>query len=392
MKTRLLICGTASIVISALGLLGGSATPASAASPSHPAGSLPQNPFGHPATGKAPALGAKNAAAGYFWSGGSPSDPYRTYSTSGGTVSVLANTPSTGIYQVSFDGLQSINDTGDVQVSPFGSHDTCPVLGWGAVGSAEVIDVSCYQPGGALDTASQLFDVTITQPHSKPTGVFDFSWVYADTHSSNLTGLGQYNSSHKTNRVRHLGRGRYQITFAGPKSSGTHGTVDVTPFGAGGGNCVLAGWTGSKSGVVVNVNCYSATGKLQNRRFDVLYASTNNVLGLNRDVDANVLFAGRSGITAPTEHYYSSKGAGAFAYESPAGLYAVALPGSGGEYEFLGGDAQVNAVSTHDYHCVIEYWDQNVMPVVNVVCTNSAGALVSTPFVMQWMVPEVLLV
>jgi hypothetical protein len=389
MKTRLLICCTASIVISALGLLGAAAAPASAASPSHPAGSLPQNPFGHPATGKAPAFGAENAAAGYFWSG---DDSYYTYSTSGGTVSVAANTPSTGIYQVSFDGLQSINDTGDVQVSGFDTFDTCPVLGWGAVGSAEVVDVACYEPDGTLDTGSRLFDVSITNPHSRPTGVFDYSWVYADTHSSNLTGLGQYNSSHKTNRVRHLGKGRYQVTFPGPKSSGVHGTVDVTPFGSGGGNCVLAGWAGSRSGEVVNVDCYSPAGKPSNRKFDVLYASTNNVLGLNRDVDANVLFAGRSGITSPTEHYYSTRGAGALADESPTGFYGVALPGSGGEYPYLGGDPQVNAVSTRDYHCDIETWSQSEIPVVSVECFNSAGHPVSTGYVVQWMVPDVLIV
>jgi hypothetical protein len=391
MRSKILVGSTASIAITALALLG-MATPASAASPQpHRARSMPQYPYGHPAISQAPAFGAKNAAAGYYWSGGG-SGTYYTYSTSGGAVSVAANTPLAGVYQVSFDGLQSINETGDVQVSSYDTTDTCPVIGWGAVGSAEVIDVSCYKPDGTLDTSSQLFDVTITQPHSKPTGVFDYSWVDFDTHSSNLTGVGQYNSSHKTNRVKHLGKGRYQVTFPGPKSSGVHGTAEVTPFGAGGGNCALAGWSGSKSGEVVDVNCFSASGSRQNRKFDVLYASTNNVLGLNRDVDANALFSGRSGITAPTEHYYSTRGAEAVAEESSTGFWEAALPGSGGEYPFLGGDVQVNAVSTHDYHCDVEFWDQELIPEVNVECINAAGHPVNTPYVMQWMVPDELIV
>jgi len=391
MRTRILVSGTASIAITALALLG-IASPASAArTQSHPARSMPQYRYGHPAIPHASAIGAKNAAAGYYWSGGG-SSTYYTYNTSDGTVSVQPNTPSAGIYEVSFNGLQSINDTGDVQVSSYDTTDTCPVIGWGALSGTEDIDVSCYKPDGTLDTSSQEFDVTITDPHSKPTGVFDYSWVFADTHSSNLTGLGQYNSSHKTNRVKHLGTGRYQVTFPGPKSAGVHGTAEVTPFGAGGGNCVLAGWKGSKSGEVVDVNCYSATGGRQNREFDVLYASTNDVLGLNRDVDANVLFRGRSGVNEPAEHYYSTRGAAAVAEESSPGFYEVVLPGSGGQYRFIGGDVQVSAVSAHDDHCQVEEWDQDLIPEVSVECTNGAGHPVNTPFVLQWMVPVELIV
>ena len=392
MRTRIVISATASVAVTALTLLG-IVSPASAArTQAHPAHSMPQYPYGHPAGREVPAVGARNAAAGYYWSGGG-SGTYYTYNTSGGAVSVLANTPSTGIYQVSFNGLQGINDTGDVQVTSYGTTDTCPVLGWGELGGTEDVDVSCYKPDGTLDTSAQEFDITITNPHGKPAGVFDYSWVDADTRSSNLTGLGQYNnSSHKPNRVKHLGTGRYQVTFPGPKSSGVHGTAEVTAFGAGGGNCVLAGWTGSKSGEVVDVDCYSATGTRQNRVFDVLYASTNNVLGLNRDIDINALFPARSGVSAPTEHYYSIRGAEAIGDQSPNGFYAVAVPGGGGEYEFVGGDVQVSAVSTHDYHCDVENWDQNLIPVIDVECVNHAGAPVSTGYVLQWMVPEVLLV
>jgi hypothetical protein len=392
MRTSILISGTASVAVTALALLG-MASPASAAGAhSQPAHSMPQYPYGHPASRLAPALGAKNAAAGYLWTGDSSTATYYTYSTSGGTVSVADNTPSTGIYQVTFNGLQSINDTGDVQVSSYDTADTCPILGWGEVSGTEAVDVACYEPNGTLDTGTNLFDVTITNPHSKPTGVFDYSWVFTDTHSSNLTGLGQYNSSHKTNRVKHLGTGRYQVTFPGPKTSGVHGTAEVTPFGAGGGNCVLAGWTGSKAGEVVNVDCYSATGSRQNREFDVLYASTNNVLGLNRDVDANALFSGRSGVTNPTEHYYSTPGAQEAADEYATGFYELALPGSGGQYRFIGGDVQINAVSSHDYHCDVDDWDQEPVPIIDVQCTNRAGHPVDTPYVVQWMVPVELIV
>ena len=70
MRTRILVSATASIAITALALLG-IASPASAASPqSHPARSMPQYPYGHSAIPRTSAIGAKNAAAGYYWSGG----------------------------------------------------------------------------------------------------------------------------------------------------------------------------------------------------------------------------------------------------------------------------------------------------------------------------------
>ena len=394
MRTRILISGTASVAITALALLGITSPASAVGTHSKPARSMPQYPYGHPTYRQAPAIGARNAAAGYLWTGDSTSsETYYTYTTSGGAVSVADNTPSAGFYQISFNGLQSISDDGDVQVSSYDTNDTCPVVGWGEESGTEVIDVACYTPSGTLDsTNTRLFDVTITKPHSKPTGVFDYSWVFADAHSSNLTGLGQYNSSHGTNRVKHLGTGRYQVTFPGPKSSGVHGTAEVTPFGTGGGNCVLAGWTGSKSGEVVNVDCYSATGKRANRKFDVLYASTNNVLGLNRDVDSNALFSGRSGVTNPTEHYYSTPGAQEVAEEYSAGVYELALPGSGGQFEYIGGDVQISAVSGHDDHCDVSEWDQDLIPEIDVECTNGAGHPVNSRYVIQWMVPVELIV
>jgi hypothetical protein len=324
-----------------------------------------------------------NAAAGYLWSEGSS---YYAYNTAGKPVTITDNDPATGDYAVFFDGLQGIGDNGDVQVSSYQTEDTCSVLGWGPVSTTEEVDVACYTPSGALDTTGQLFDVTITDPHSVPSGQFAYAWINPDNRSYKLTGFGDYNSSHKVNQVKHLGTGSYELLFPGPKSSGVHGTVQVTPFGTGGGSCLASGWKGVKAGEEVFVHCYSAAGTAQDRTFTVVYAGANNLLGLNHATDANILASGKGSISAPVEDYLSARRAEAIVIDYYAGDYEVVLAGSEGNSKF-GGDVQVNAVNSRDYHCYVFNWGQETTPAVNLYCLNLKGQDVSTPFTVQWVVP-----
>lgn len=162
--------------------------------------------------------------------------------------------------------------------------------------------------------------------------------------------------------------------------------MKVTPYGPGAGDCVLAGWRGTRKGVQVAVDCYSASGSRQNRRFDVVYASTNNLLGLNHVTDANVLASGQGAISAPAVHYYSHTHASALVVQYRRGSYEVVLVGSEGSSAF-GGDVQVSAVSLHDYHCDVSDWDQQTTPAIDIICLNAAGHLVSTAFTVQSIVP-----
>ncbi len=326
-----------------------------------------------------------SAVAGYLWSQG---DTYYSYNSSGHPVTVTADDPVAGDYSVFFHGLQSIGFNGDVQVSSYDTDDTCVALDWGAESGSEEVQVACYTPAGTLDTTLNYFDVTLTVPHAKPSGVFDYAWVNPDNKSGKLTGFGEYNSSHKTNQVKHLATGRYEVLFPGPKSTGVHGTVQVTAFAGGGGNCAQTGWAGTKTGVEVGVHCYSVTGKSQNREFDVVYASANNILGLNHVTDANILASGKGGINAPAEEYLSAKHAKAIVIEFYTGYYEVALAGSEGSGKY-GGDVQVSAVNSRDYRCEVEEWAQQSTPAIYVTCysTGKSVHLVSTPFTVQWVVP-----
>jgi hypothetical protein len=358
---------------------------ASAAAASGPRPAISAMMPGHARGGPAVAEAAikPNTAAGYLWSEG---DSYYAYNTAGKAVTITDNDPVTGDYAVFFDGLQGIGDNGDVQVSSYDTTDTCAVLGWGNVSGAEEVDVACYTPAGTLDTTSQLFDVTITDPHSVPSGVYDYSWINPDNKSYKLTGFGEYNSSHKVNQVKHLGTGSYELIYPGPKSSGVHGTVQVTPFDTGGGTCLASGWKGTKAGEEVFVHCYSPTGKAQDRIFTVVYASANNVLGLNHSTDADILASGKGGISAPEEDYLSARGAKAIVIEYYAGAYEVDLANSEGNSK-LGGDVQASAVNSRAYHCYVGDWGQETTPAIDIVCENIKDQLVSTPFTVQWVVP-----
>jgi hypothetical protein len=357
------------------------ATTASGGSHATAAAIMPGHARGGPAVAESAIK--PNAAAGYLWSEGTA---YYAYNSAGKAVTITANDPATGEYAVFFDGLQGIGDTGDVQVSSYETADTCSVLGWGNVSATEEVNVACYTPAGALDTSGVLFDVTITDPHTAPSGVYDYSWINPDNKSYKLTGFGEYNSSHKVNQVKHLGTGSYELIYPGPKSSGVHGTVQVTPFDTGGGTCLASGWKGTKAGEEVFVHCYGPTGKAEDRVFTVVYASANNVLGLNHATDANILATGKGGISAPAEDYLSGRGAKAIVIEYFAGDYEVAMTNSEGTSK-LGGDVQVSAVNSRDYHCFVEDWGQETTPAINLYCRNLKGQDVSTPFTVQWVVP-----
>jgi hypothetical protein len=359
------------------------AVPASAAPGPHPgpAKIMPGHALGAPAVDARTAV-KPNAAAGYLWSEG---DTYYAYNSSGKAVTVTPNDPAAGYYAVFFDGLQSIGFNGDVQVSSYDTADTCTVAGWGNVSATEEVNVACYTPSGALDTGTQFFDLTITDPHSTPKGVYDYAWINPDNKSYKLTGFGEYNSSHKTNQIKHLATGSYELIFPGPKSSGVHGTVQVTPFGAAGGACLASGWKGSKSGEDVFVHCYSAAGKAENREFTVVYASTNNVMGLNGSTDANILATGKGAIAAPSVEYLSPRHAKALVIQLYTGQYEVVLVGSEGTSK-NGGDVQVNALNSRDYHCYVEDWSQETNPAIYVTCGNGKGLLARTPFTVQWVV------
>jgi hypothetical protein len=119
----------------------------------------------------------------------------------------------------------------------------------------------------------------VTDPASAPPGTFDYAWDSMPAGSGTLNNGYEYNSAGMSDTVRHLGTRRYQVTFEGPASSGTHGTVKVSAYGPGAGDCAASGWHGTGAGQVIDVNCYKASGALGNRDFDITYAGRTHLMG-----------------------------------------------------------------------------------------------------------------
>jgi hypothetical protein len=317
--------------------------------------------------------------AGYLWSELIPS---YDYDSTAGTISVADN--STGNYMVTLDGLGTITG-GMVQVTPYDASDTCAVEGWGPSGSALDVGVLCYTLKGKPVNA--LFDLIVTQPTAKPPGTFDYSWVYRDASSGKLTGSYQYNSAHKANSVRHVGVGRYQVSFGGPGASGTKGTVKVSAYGPGAGDCATSGWHGNAKGIVVDVSCFAPSGSPVNRDFDVTYASRTNLMGLE----------GLAGLGFPTANalisasgkvetqFNSQHKAHVTTVHAKRGLYQVELNGT--TEADGGGDVQVSPVTSSRVHCTVVDWvgGPHVKTVVTVSCFNVHRHATNSAFTIQFV-------
>lgn len=327
----------------------------------------------HPVAPRTPAIVGDLAA--YLWSEGAAQ-----YDFDGQLGTITVTTDSTGVYTVDLPNLGDLTG-GMVQVTPYDSKDTCAVDGWGPSGSELQVAVSCFSLRG--HPADTLFDLIVTQPETAPPGTFDYSWVYNDAHSTALTGAYEYNSAGKRNSVKHLGKGRYEVTFGGSKSKGTRGTVKVSAYGSGAGDCATSGWHGTSKGVVVAVNCYTSRGKAVNREFDVTYASATNLMGLADFPTANALITAAGKVQT---QYNSSTTAHVTVVHHRRGLYRVELNGT--TEASGGGDVQISPVTGTKDHCTVEQWQggTSVKTVATVECFNSRGHAVNSAFTLQFVV------
>jgi hypothetical protein len=334
------------------------------------------------ATPAAPA--AHSAVAAYVWWDSTTLDGYYDYNSTGGAISV---TPfGTGEYTVDFAGLGSLALHSVVQVTTYSSDANCAVGGWSQVGIDLQATVYCFRQTSGASVDSE-FDLMVTHVSAVPHGTFDFGYVWRANSSGKLSGSYEYNSAHKTNSVRHLGVGRYQVTFPGPRTSGTSGAVKVSPYGAEAGDCELAGWHGTAAGEVVDVNCFTAAHAAVNRRFMVTYAATNNVMGQNGFTDANAYAAKTTTIYQPAVQYSSARGARVTVVRYGTGVYEVLPAGSGGDFAHWGGDVQVNAVGTNGAYCISDGWSAQFTPSLEVECFGRHGSLANSPFTIEWVVP-----
>jgi hypothetical protein len=318
-----------------------------------------------------------SATAGFVLWDNPGVDHRTTYNSKGGVIAV---TPGiTGVYTVLFHELGFPG--GDVQVSAL--DGTCSVPGWGPSGSDLQVTVDCYNAAGVL--TNQAFYLMVTQPTAATHGVLDYDWAYHG--SGKLTGVYQFNSSHKTNSISHPGTGRYVVTMPGPRAVGANtGTVKVSAYGPGGGNCQVAGWRAIRTGQQISVDCFAANGARQNRLFTIEYVRGNNLMGINGKIDANALANGSAALYQPKVQFDSGRRARVTAIHLDRGLYEVVFVGSNPTNHFSGslGHLQVTTVGTTYRNCGFTILPSHT-PFALVGCTGPADPI-NTAFTIQWVV------
>jgi hypothetical protein len=215
--------------------------------------------------------------------------------------------------------------------------------------------------------------------------VLDYSWVYKP--NGRLTNRWSYNSSHKVNSVRHLATGEYQVTMPGPGRTGANaGTVKVTPYGIGGGSCQVFTWRTTRTGELVTVRCFKASGAPQDREFDIVYARGNNLMGQNGKTTANAYANGTATLYQPSVQFDSRRHARVTVVHLDRGLYEVILVGSNaGPFPGGFGNVQVSAVAGTLRYCTANPRPTRT-PTVFVDCVKAAGNAVDTAFTVQWVV------
>jgi hypothetical protein len=308
----------------------------------------------------------------------------KVYDSQGGTPSVTE--VSDGQYVVEFPNLSDLTDNGgNFEVTPVQTAHNCTITTFDTgTGGTAIVYVDCYLLGTLTDT---YFDLTATRAGTIKHGLLDYAWVSNKNKSYKLSGKDLFNSAHKASTVKHLGAGRYEVTFNGKAKTTNTGTVKVSPYGFGDGNCQVASWLGGSTVTTVHVECFSYTGHLQNRAFLLVYARNNNILGRSGLTTASARAAKPATKTYfPSPQYDSRSGARVKVVRLALGQYRVHFNGSGGPTgPATGGDVQVTTFGTRFGRCTPYSYSQGSNPSALITCYDALGGAVDAPFSVQWL-------
>jgi hypothetical protein len=419
---------TRRLLLVVLGPMIGLAIAGPAAASAAPGSSRPARSAPHAQSAIVPA--AASARAGFVhWDGGT--DQTTTYNSTGGAVNFIRF--AAGSYVVSFAGFGSAG--ADAQVSTPVTNATCSVafvtLGIvssrveksraasegdssaasGAALSAASEGASRAASGAASPAASdqdfgvqcydatgtqvdEPFDLLVTRPPRKPSGVLDFDWVYkgalGSLNANPKARPFQYNSSGKVNSVSHPGTGKYVVTMPGSSGAGNnHGTVKVSPYGPGGGSCQVGNWTATRTAQKITVLCFDHSGIPQDRQFTVSYARGNNLMGRNglTDANASVRSGGANPVSQPAIQFDSRPNAKVTVVHTDHGQYVVLFAGSipTGQPNGGNGHIQITPVGTSYHRCGYSIIPSHT-PELDVSCTGPTGPLADSAFTVQWVV------
>lgn len=186
--------------------------------------------------------------------------------------------------------------------------------------------------------------------------------------------------------MKHLGTGRYEVTFTGKARTTNTGTVKVSPYEFGDGNC-QASWHGGSTATTVHVDCFGYRGHRQNREFLLVYARNHNILGRSGLTTASASASKPKTKTYyPSPQYDSRSGARVGVVRLSAGQYRVHFKGSGGPTgPVIGGDVQVTTTGSTYARCTPYSYSQGSNPSALITCCDALGGAVNASFSVQWL-------
>jgi hypothetical protein len=249
----------------------------------------------------------------------------------------------------------------------------CQADAWGPVGVDEVVRVSCYAPGGALDPTPG-FSVLFT----RSSGVVPGPGLYGNVDSTGAGAIvSQYNSVGVANTVVHAGIGQYSVAFIGLGTPGPNdGTLQVTAVNPLiGARCKVAGWASTPNGQFVRVFCFNAGGALADSRFTVSYEFRRTMFG-------PALPPNRFGYLwnvpplGPPPTVFGTGGAPALFGGPP--VWTAAFPGIAASP----GNTQVTAYGVNPFYCglLVPWAASGATLVARVGCYTNTGTPVDTGF------------
>jgi hypothetical protein len=254
----------------------------------------------------------------------------------------------------------------------------CQADNWGVSGADQIINVSCYRVGGALDVSS--FSVFFVRASGGPA---PGPYGYVDSGAGGGT-ISQYNSTGAGNTSTNLGVGQYQVKFPGLVAGGTlDGSVQVTAVNPQqGARCKIRNWVSSGAGQDVNVLCFNAAGSLLNTRFTVTYQYKVSLYGAAIPPKYYGYFLNQPPAGPASTNLNSVLGLGANTILSAGlGLSMVTFP----RIAFPQNTVQVTAYGSNSNFCGLNtFWTNSTsgpdLIVRDVNCFTNAGAPVNTGF------------
>jgi hypothetical protein len=249
----------------------------------------------------------------------------------------------------------------------------CQADTWGPVGADEVVRVSCYAPGGALDPTPG-FSVVFT----RSSGVVAAPGLYGYVDSTAAGAIvSQYNSVGAANTVTHAGVGLYSVSFIGLGTPGPQdGTFQATAVNpAAGARCKVAAWSSTPNGQFLRVLCVNAAGALADSRFTVSYQFRRTLFGPAMPPNRFGYLWNAPPLGPPSTVF--GTGGAPMLFGGPP-VWTVAFPGIAASP----GNTQVSAFGANLNYCnlLVPWSAAGATLAARVGCYNNAGAPVNTGF------------